>query len=177
MKSKAFEDFPSVKKVLTRFQPTDMLNVVTYQGVDFCCHTESLAFLKTNYLSWLEAVDACLVSRLKVQEEELLILTHGVTLLATHGWERTSTPSFGHVSLEAICSWFLAPLERVGIDCSLVQDEWDDMVEYGKQYFNLVQDDYKVVWWKIFNCDAKQWSNVLGIIEMLSLSSIVQWAS
>ena len=98
----------------------------------------------------------------------MLILTQAVTLLATHGWERASTPSFGHASLEAVCDWFSIPLEKAGIDISLVQEEWDDMVEYGKQYFNLVQDDYKVVWWKVFNCvDAKRWSNVLGVVELL----------
>ena len=35
------------------------------------------------------------------------------------------------------------------------------MVEYGRQYINLVQDDYSVVWW---NCvDASKWGNVLAI--------------
>ena len=42
------------------------------------------------------------------------------------------------------------------------------MVEYAKQYLNLVQQDYKVVWWKLFNAvDAKRWSNVLAVIELL----------
>ena len=32
----------------------------------------------------------------------------------------------------------------------------------------LVQDDYRVVWWKLFNCvDAKHWCNILGIFEPL----------
>ena len=146
MKLKSVENLPTVKKVLTRIQSTDVASIVTYQGVNLHYHTQGLAFLKSNYQSWLEAVDSCLVSRLKVQEEQLLILTQAVTLLATHGWERASTPSFGHASLEAVCDWFSIPLEKAGIDISLVQEEWDDMVEYGKQYFNLVQDDYKVVW-------------------------------
>lgn len=31
-----------------------------------------------------------------------------------------------------------------------------------------MQDDYKIVWWKIFNAvDAKSWHNVLGVIELL----------
>ena len=48
------------------------------------------------------------------------------------------------------------PLEKASTDATLVQQEWDDMVEYAKQYLNLVQDDYKVLWWKIFNSvDAK----------------------
>jgi len=42
------------------------------------------------------------------------------------------------------------------------------MGRHDKKYFNLVQDDYKVVWWKVFNCvDAKQWSNILGALELL----------
>ena len=31
-----------------------------------------------------------------------------------------------------------------------------------------VQEDYKIVWWKLYNAvDAKKWSNVLAIIELL----------
>ena len=67
-----------------------------------------------------------------------------------------------------MCQRFSTPLESSSIDISLVQGEWDDMVEYGRQYINLVQDDYKVVWWKLFNCvDAGKWSNVLAIVELL----------
>ena len=73
----------------------------------------------------------------------VLLLTHAVTLLSTHGWEHTENPSFGCAVLDAICQWFGVPL-------------------------NLVQQDYKVVWWKLFNAvDAKKWSNVLAVIELL----------
>ena len=42
------------------------------------------------------------------------------------------------------------------------------MVEYGKQYLNLVQEDYRVIRWKLFNAvDAKQCGNVLLVIELL----------
>ena len=42
------------------------------------------------------------------------------------------------------------------------------MLEYSKQYLNLVQEDYKILWWKLFNCsDAKKWSNVLAVVELL----------
>ena len=42
------------------------------------------------------------------------------------------------------------------------------MVEYGKKFLNLVQEDYKVIWWKLFNAiDSSQWSNVLAVIELL----------
>lgn len=54
------------------------------------------------------------------------------------------------------------------MDTSAVKGEWDDMVEYGREYINLLQDDYTVVWWKLFNCvDANKWSNVLAIVELL----------
>lgn len=132
IKSKSFEDLATVKKVLTRIQQKDDSSIITYQAVDLCSHSQSLSFMKSNYLNWVKAVDTCLVNRLKIQEEELIILTHAVTILATHGWERSSSPSFGHAPLEAICSWFTFPLEKACIDITLVQQEWDDIVEYAK---------------------------------------------
>ena len=88
------------------------------------------------------------------------LLTHAVMLLATHGWERS--PSFGHTALDAV-----VPLESASVDCSVVEEEWD-MVEYGTKYLNLVQDDYKVIWWKFFNVvDSNKWGNVLAVIELL----------
>ena len=44
-------------------------------------------------------------------------------ILATQGWERTASPSFGHASLEEICHWFAIPLEKASIDSSAVQEE------------------------------------------------------
>ena len=90
-----------------------------------------------------------------------------MTVLATQDWERM-TSSFGHNSLQAICHHFSVPLEKADIGVSTVQDEWDDMVLYSKQYLNLVQNDYKVIWWKLLNyVDAKRWCNVLGVTELL----------
>ena len=79
------------------------------------------------------------------------LISHAITLLATHGWDCTGSPSFGHPALEYVCQRFFLPLEHVGIDLSLVIDEWFDLVEYGKQYINLVQQDYQTVWWKLYN--------------------------
>lgn len=54
--------------------------------------------------------------------------------------------------------------EKASIDSSAVQEEWDDMVEYSKQCLNLIQDGYKIIWWKLFNSvDAKNWWNVLVV--------------
>ena len=131
-------------------------------------HDQALVFMKFHYVQWVEAIEACLLKRLKTQAPEIHLLTHAMTLLSTHGWERSENPSFGYAALDAICQWFRIPLERAAIDTALVQEEWDDIVEYGRQYLNLVQDDYKVVWWKLFNAvDARKWSNVLAVIELL----------
>ena len=77
------------------------------------------------------------------------MLTHPVTILATNGWERSESTSFGHAALDAICQRFQIPLEAALLDCAAVQEEWDDMVDYGRKYLNLVQEDYKVLWWKL----------------------------
>ena len=43
--------------------------------------------------------------------------------------------------------------------CILVPEEWDDMLDYAKRYLNLVQDEYKTNWWKLFNAtDASNWT-------------------
>ena len=59
-------------------------------------HKEGLDFLKTHYSQWVEAVESCLQNRVKTGEVE--IISHAITILATHGWERTSTPSFAYTS-------------------------------------------------------------------------------
>ena len=164
LKSTPFEELPSVKKVLSRVK--EDAGSITYQGQDLTRHEEGITFLKTHQIEYFEAVDACIQNRVKTGETE--ILAHAITILATHGWNRSPTPTFAHTALNAVCQRFSTPLESSSIDISLVQGEWDDMVEYGRQYINLVQDDYNVVWWKLFNCvDAGKWSNVLAIVELL----------
>ena len=97
-------------------------------------------------------------------------MTNAVVLLATHGWERSSDSSFGHNAIKDVLEHFSGPLENAGIDvtASVVCEEWDDMVEYAKQYLDLFSQDYKVVWWKLFRAiDAKNWPNILGVVELL----------
>ena len=78
---------------------------------------------------------------------------------------KTEGASFGYEALDSLSTRFKVPLE---VDCSLLQKEWDDMVDYARQYLNPVQEEYQVVWWKLFNAvDAKKWSNVLAFVELL----------
>ena len=100
--------------------------------------------------------------------QSTILLTHALTILATHGWERSETPAFGYRALESVCTMFTVPIENAGVNCSLVQSEWDDMVEYSKSYLNLAQEDYRVIWWKLFNGpNPARWANILSIIELL----------
>ena len=64
--------------------------------------------------------------------------------MATHGWERSRHTSFGYEALDCISTRFLVPLENAGVDCSLLKQEWDDIVDIAKRYINLVEDDYKL---------------------------------
>ena len=97
-------------------------------------HPQALSSLSKDYKVWLNDIGKCLVSRMKAQDEELVLYTHAMTVFATQGWEQMTSPSFGHNSLQAICHHFSVPLEKADIGVSTVQDEWDDMVLYSKQY-------------------------------------------
>ena len=52
------------------------------------------------------------------------------------------------------------------MNCSLLREEWSEMVDYAKRYLNLVQVEYQVLWWKLFNAvDAQKLTNVLSLVE------------
>lgn len=85
-------------------------------------------------------------------------------LLATRGCDNAS---FGYDSLAYLTTRFSIPLEHANVDCSLLQQEWDDIVDYGKMYLNLTEN-YRKVWWKLFNSsDSVRWSNILSLIELI----------
>ena len=91
-----------------------------------------------------------------------------MTIVATHGWEKYDESSFGHEAIEYLSHRFLTPLENAGVNTSLLQEEWEGIVLYAKQYINLVTNSYKVVWCKLFNSpDAKKWFNVLTLVELI----------
>ena len=160
LKDTPFRDLPTVKKVLSRISHNDDEGSVTYQGVELTNYEGAITFLDNNYQQYLTLVQDCLRNRVKLQSTELL--THSLTILATHGWERSRHTSFGYEAIECISTRFLVPLENAGVDCSLLKQEWDDILDYAKRYLNLVEDDYKVIWWKLYNVpDAKKWTKFL----------------
>ena len=136
-----------------------------FLGVELTNHTEGIRFLKNNFGQYVDSILKCLKNRFKCQNVELF--THTIKLLATHGWEKTDDASFGYDALAHFTRRFSVPLENAKVDCSLLQQEWDDMVDYGRMYINLTEN-YRKVWWKLFNnSDCVRWNNILSLIEML----------
>ena len=164
LKTRPLEELPTVKKVIVRI--TDVDGSVTYQGVELKKHDRALTHRRTHSVEWIEGTESCLRNRIKYQDTELL--NHTLTILATKGWQRTESIPFGHAALDAISTRFQTPLESASVDCFAVKDEWDSMVEFGRNFLNLVQEDYKIIWWKLFNSvDAQKWSHVLSVVELL----------
>ena len=84
------------------------------------------------------------------------------------GWERSEDASFGYKALDTLAVRFQIPLEKAQVDCSQLQEEWNDIVDYAKRYLNIVQEDYTIIWWKLFNSvDSKNWMNILSLVELL----------
>lgn len=144
LRETSFEELSTVKKVLERIQQED--GSISYQATRLKHHDQGLEY---HYAEWVESIEACLVYRLKTQAPELQLLTHAITILSTHGWERSENPSIAYAALDSVCQQFCVPLEKANIDRSLVREEWDDMLEYSKWYLNLVQENYKIILWKL----------------------------
>ena len=89
-----------------------------------------------------------------------------LTILAPKGGRKQK---MRYEALDSLSTRFKVPLEKAEVDCSLLQEEWDDTVDYARRYLNLVQEEYQVVWWKLFNAvDVKKWSNILSMAALLS---------
>ena len=161
LKKTEFEHLPTVRKILSRVSEDRK-----YQSDKILGYEAGIGYVKSNWIAWANEVKTCLKDRLQTEHTDLL--SNAITLLAINGWEHQEDRSFGYSAIDNVCKHFKTPLENVQVDFSLVQEEWHDMVEYATTYLNLVQEDYKVMWWKLFNCaDAKKLSNVLALAELL----------
>lgn len=103
-KSTAFEELPTVKKVLYRLKIVPGNDKAVYQEAELKNYNTSLNFFKSKYEEYLKLVQKCLRSRTKVQHIELI--SHTLTILATHGWEKREDASFGHEALSYITQSF-----------------------------------------------------------------------
>ena len=105
----------------------------------------------------------CLKDHVKVQHPDLL--TDTLTVFATQGWQKSEDVSFVNTALQNLSARFEIPLQKAQVDIALLEEEWEDMAEYAKRYLNLVQEDYRMIWWKLFNSvDSKKWANILSLV-------------
>ena len=59
------------------------------------------------------------------------------------------------------------------MDITLLEYEWHDLRDYARKYLNSVQEDYFVLWGKLFNCvESKKWSNILPLLRLFSLNRL-----
>ena len=132
-----------MKKVSSRIEHSEG-GSTTYQGAELTKHEEGVAYLKSHKDQYTTSIQACLKDHVKAQNTDLL--TYALTILAPKRWEKTEDASFGYEALDSFSTRFKVPFE---VDCSVLQEEWDDMVDYVRRYLNLVQEEYQVVWWKL----------------------------
>ena len=106
LKATHFEDLPTVKKVLGRLSHSDDSDSMVYQGVQLTNYERSLIFLKNKHQhsEYINVIQDCLRERVKSQSTDLL--THAITILATHRWEKSENTAFWYEALECISTRF-----------------------------------------------------------------------
>ena len=67
-----------------------------------------------------------------------------------------------------IVAIFRDPLEAKGADLCSINDELEEMFSFCTNYVDVLAEDYKKIWYKLFSAhDAQKWRNVLLISELL----------
>ena len=61
------------------------------------------------------------------------------------GWDKSQDGSFAYSSLDYLINRFQVPLLKRNVNVSLIKEEWDDITNYARRYFNLVQESYRVI--------------------------------
>lgn len=119
LKSTEFGELPTVKKVMSRIQKTG--NDDTYQETVLVRYNEAVTYLTSAKDSVIEGIMACLKDRVTVYH--LQLLKDCLTLLATHGWQRSTRDNFADQALDNLQLKFSVPLENAGVDMSLLSEE------------------------------------------------------
>lgn len=70
-------------------------------------------------------------------------------------------------AVELIATTFREPLEAVGVNLLVLQDQITEIVEYARNYLSIESEEYHKVWYKLHVCpDASRWHNVLLLCEL-----------
>ena len=160
----SYTDLPTVKRILCTMQQDD--GSISYQGALITNYERARTFFASHTEQFARAIIHCMRQRLTLQSPHLL--SNAFMILAPKGWEKAQEPSFAFDAIDNLSDKFRVPLEKSGIDCTHLHEEWEDIVEYSKRYLNLTSEDYRSLWWKLFNTkDSKKWMNILGLVELL----------
>ena len=163
LQSTSLDVFPTVKKVMSQVRSAS--DGMTYQRTRTLHYDEGIAFLIARKDEFFGLVSVCLKNCVKSHHSELL--KDILTLLATQGWEK-STTDFADAVFMHLSDRFVVPLDKAGVDLSMLQEEWNDLVDYARRYLNLVQVPSRVNWWKLFNASiSTSWTNIFALIELL----------
>lgn len=85
------------------------------------------------------------------------------SVLAIQGWEKISEE---HGPLECIDRL----VARAQADCSKIKEEFQSFLQHAVHFISLSTLDYRAVWWRLCNAPSlSEWSNVLILVELLSL--------
>ena len=77
------------------------------------------------------------------------------------------TTDFADAALQHLSDRFAVPLDKAGVDLSMLQEEWNDLVDYARRSLILVQEPSRVIWWELFNASSSSsWTNILALIEL-----------
>lgn len=165
LETTALEELSTVKKVVNRMNHAE--GVFSYQEVEVVSLEDGLEYFRTHQREYINKILTCIKSRITITAHHTQLLTSAVTILATHGWEKSDRLDFGDSDVELLANQFQVPLRHASVDTDKLLEEWHQMRNHAKRYINLCSD-YASVWYKLFNvADAKRWSNILDLVELL----------
>ena len=169
-------EWPTVKLVHNRIADSE------YQGTRLKRFNDTvLESCKDQALTDVSRLEDRMRERLEWSDIKLL---HGLLIfLDTQTWRSVATDendlefvesSPGDKSLtevsgavELIATTFREPLEAVGVNLLVLQDQITEIVEYALSYLSIETEVYHKVWYKLHVCpDASRWKDILILCEL-----------
>ena len=132
----------------------------SYQCQELRNLLQAKLFYKSKHEEFCTAVTACMKG--KLAWSDLRVIWDVISVLATHGWQRSLDEEDGEsdentermdplAPIERLGQRFKVPLESAGVDISKLRDEFYDMLLYATQFISLATLDYWAVWWRLFH--------------------------
>ena len=170
-------EWPTVKLVIDRIKEENGSS--TYQNVPLKSYSESsFEQCKTIALDGVSQLDDNMRCRLEWSDPKLLRCL--IVFLDTQCWLKGATSSLISddeddddmeeikSAVEYISSIFSVPLEARGASTLIIMEEIEDTVQYARKYLNVVNTEYKKVWYKLHTCpNARNWPHVILLSQLL----------